>query len=122
MRNFKDFKRVSEIRVTTHHEEFKALCAEGWVEIGVMLIPPVMASLIPAIVAIKGPYLGFVIVLGRLQEQERSVGDEIFSEPDPDKINQKLKEGWTLVGIVTGTTTAFSRYGDYFASSFALSR
>lgn len=118
MRNVKDFQRVAEVRVTTSPDEFKSLNLEGWVELGVMMIPPLMASVIPAI---KGEYIGFVIVLGRLEQEERLIGEETWCSPDPDAINAKLKEGWTLTGIVTGTTSAFARHEYYFASSFILS-
>lgn len=118
MWNVKDFLRVAEVRVTTGPEEFRSLKLEGWVELGVMLIPPSMACVIPAI---KGEYIGYVIALGRLEEKERSFGEETWINPDPDAINAKLKEGWVFTGIVTGTTTAFAHHGYYFASSFVLS-
>lgn len=93
----------------------------GWVELGVLIIPHEMASLIPE----WGPwYLGFAIALGRLQDEPRAPStDALFSEPRPSEINAKLRDGWTLVGIETTITMAFSATKTRkFASAFIVQR
>lgn len=121
MKNVNTFARVAEVRITSSAAEFDQLLKGGWVELGVLIIPREMASIIPEL-GLRN--LGFWIALGRLQDEPRAPStDELFAEPRPSEINAKLTEGWTLVGIETTITMAFSGGAFHkFASAFIVQR
>lgn len=121
MQNVNIFARVAEVRLTSGPFEYETFLEEGWVELGVMLIPPGMSSVIPEL---KRSALGYYVAVGRVGGNLRiPATEETFQEPRPSEINAKLREGWTLVGIGTETTRAFAKHeGRNFASFFVVQR